>query len=168
MSVTLQVEGLDKLARAFRQLPAVMNAGVKVIGDPVNYWAEWEWGSTRLEHPGLKTLWSVNPAGDEVILTRTAPYGYIRINRHHYVEIIKDEYSRINWSVIEPANMEAAVKALLDKAAIRCTQIISQAAPIDTGELQASIVPARVGDQSVKGTSNAYGDTQFEIGDGWY
>lgn len=167
MSVTVQVEGLDRLARAFKDLPAQMDAGVKVVGERNTAFALlWEWGSAQLS-PGPKTLWSVNPIGEEVILTRTAPYGYIRVNRQRYLEIIQDEYAKINWASIEPANLEAATVAMMDKASIRCAQLISQTAPIDTGELRENIVPARVGDSAIRGTENDYGPTQFEIGEDW-
>lgn len=84
MAVTMQVAGLEKLGASLQNLPLTMASGVKVVGPAVGYALCWEWGSARIKKPGPKTLWSTNPEGQPAILTRTAPFGFVRVNRTAY------------------------------------------------------------------------------------
>src|ERR1700677_1413311 len=105
MGVTCTVKGLDSIANALAKLPTTMQAGAKVRGERNTAFAlVWEWGSLRLTKPGPKTVWGTNPNGEARILTKTAPLGYIRVNKQKYIEFIQKEVNGINWSTVNLTN----------------------------------------------------------------
>jgi hypothetical protein len=168
MPVTMQILGLEKLDRLFADFSNELKGGVKVIGAAAAYALVWEWGSVRITKPGPKTTWGTNPAGAKVVLTITAPAGYIRINRMEYIKILKQEVQAAHMSKVQPQNWENALKDALSRAEIRCSLLISGTAPIDSGDLRMSIVPAGVNSAILdEGTSNEYGPTQFDLGSDW-
>jgi hypothetical protein len=167
MGVTMRIEGIEKATSAFNSLPDEIRAGVKVSGESAAYALVWEWGSARMKQPGPKTLWSTNPAGQPAILTLTAPEGYIRVNELKYREIIREEYKKANFDV--PAKQwPLVIKTFLTAAAERCAQLISDTAPIDTGQLKSEIVAVLPDDDLLTtGSPNDYGDTELDVGSSW-
>jgi hypothetical protein len=162
MSVTLDIEGLDSLDAMFQDLPQLREAGVMVEGHAAAYALVWEWGSARIHRPGPKTMWGENPAGESVVLTITAPHGYIRTHHEQYVHILQEEFARIDWGVLSLDDWGSAIDNMLSIAARRCSQLISDAAPIDTGLLRASIHPVEPGDSILNESGGA-----FDLGADW-
>lgn len=161
MPVTLEIQGADKLFRAFQSLPDRIDAGVKVVGAPTAYALVWEWGSARIKKPGPKTTWGVNPARKRVVLTLTAPYGYIRSNRQEYLRILRQEWRVLSFA-IQQADLGRLKGAMIDmakRAATRCALIIRNAAPFDNGDLRDGIRPAYPDDPVLR----AGEDTEFEL-----
>jgi len=160
--------GLEKLDRLYGDISPQITGGVKVVGPPAAYALVWEWGSVRLTKPGPKTTWGENPAGERVILTITAPYGYIRVNKFQYIHILKEEVQNARLNKVSPDNWENALKDAMSRAEIRCALLISSTAPIDSGDLRTSIQPAGVNSQLLdEGTLNGFGPTQFDLGADW-
>lgn len=164
MSVTLQAKGIDKLYQALARLPDLIQGGVKVTGEPVNYWAVWEWGSSRLLEPGPKTLWSTNPDGEAAILTKTAPFGYIRVNQQRYLEILRERIKAASLPTTPVSKWEGKLQKELYEASVQCAGVISDAAPIDSGDLRSHIEPCDPDDPLLEtGTFNQYGNTALEL-----
>ena len=147
MAVTIHVEGLDNLDQMIRDLPSIREAGVAVSSEASAYAMIWEWGSARIHRPGKKTTWGENPAGDRVVLTLTAPHGYIRIHSEQYVQFLQEEFKHVSWGSLDMSNWPTAIDDMLNKVAKRCSQLIADGAPFDTGNLKASIYPVGPDDQ---------------------
>lgn len=167
MPVTIKVEGIDKLVQSIASLPDVVYTGVKVRGPASKYALVWEWGSARLTKPGPKTTWSINPAGQQVILTLTAPFGWIRINRHKYLDFLREEWLNTHFTQLPLSQWGAAAADLMLHAATRAAALMADTAPIDSGELRANIVPVGPNDSSLAGTPNAHGPTELDLGQDW-
>lgn len=144
MPITMKIEGIDALVSALSSLPSDIQSGVKVTGS-TNYIKAMVWDLgyvTRTIKPGPKTMWSVNVYGDPKVLTITAPTGFIRINRAQYASILSDEFSKCNFSTTPIAQWPKMIEDMMSSAARRCSEIIAEGAPIDTGDLRQSIEPA--------------------------
>jgi hypothetical protein len=166
MGVTLTVEGIDQLQAAFDKLPLTIMAGVKVGEPGVEYALFWEFGKISIR-PGPKTLYSTNALGQRVVLTKQAPHGYIRTNKKQFQEIINSEVSKVKLSTTKMDGWQSAIEKAADKAAQQCTDLIREAAPVDTGDLRNSIEPAFSGD-SILSNGGAqdpyYGESSFDLG----
>ena len=163
MAVTMQLKGVSSLVKSLQALAARYDGGVKVTGPATAYALVWEFGSARLSKPGPKTTWGVNPNGDTVILTLTAPNGFIRVNRQEYIKILREEFNRVSWSKIPIVEWGAQAKAVVEEASIRCALLIRDTAPEDTGQLKDAIEPV-AGDDPILAAGHT---TQLEIGTGW-
>lgn len=141
MSVTLKVKNIDRFVQQFKfgtGARPTIRVGIKITGPAAAYAMVWEWGRADVK-PGPKTQWGINPDGDRVVLTRTAPSGFIRVNRGKFRLIIRDEMKKIVWSRITPKEIPNAVQWALTKAAPRIADLIAETAPVDTGQLRAAI-----------------------------
>jgi hypothetical protein len=120
-----------------------------------------------MHKPGPKTLLSTNPAGQPAILSLQAPNGYIRINRQRYLEILREQFSQLKLDG-SPKTWTSKLTKFLNTSADLCADVISEAAPVDSGLLSESIKLARVGDPTLAGTPNSYGPTELDItSDSW-
>ncbi len=140
MSVTLKVKNIDRFVDQFKLgggRPTV-KMGLKITGPAAAYALVWEFGRADIK-PGPKTLWGTNPDGERRVLTRTAPSGYIRVNKNKFRLIIRDEMKKIVWRKIKPREIPNAVQWALEKAAPRIADLIAETAPFDTGALRAAI-----------------------------
>lgn len=143
MGVTLKVVSTAGLEQTLASLPSRITSGAKVTGARNTAFALiWEWGRVTC-NPGPKTLWSTNPAGETRVLTKTAPFGYIRVNKQRYLDVLREEYGAIDMHAGLPG-LSASLVNMFNNAAVHCAEIISQTAPVDTGELQDNIKPAMV------------------------
>jgi hypothetical protein len=162
MPVTCQVEGLDKLAQSFQSLPGLIEAGVKLLPNPnpdngvpaTVYGLIWEWGRISC-NPGPKTLWSTNPLGETRVMTKTAPHGWVRVNRERYLRIMKERFSQLHLNGVPPREWNRLLQTLLGVVASDCAELMAETAPIDTGNLRESIVPAETGDEILVAGGNA-------------
>jgi hypothetical protein len=166
MGITLTVEGLDQLEAAFNKLPSLVQAGVKVGPPGVEYALFWEMGKVSIK-PGPKTLYSTNALGQRVVLTKQAPHGYIRTQKRQFAQIINAEISKVKLSTTKMDSWQSAIEKAADKAAQQCTDLIREAAPVDTGDLRNSIEPAFSNDDIL--TSGGaedpyYGNAGLDIG----
>ena len=111
---------------------------LNIMGPAAAYALVWEWGRVDI-NPGPKTVYSTNPAGEAVVLTKTAPYGYIRVNKQRYVEFVRDEFGKVVWRKLKPKQFPNAIEWALRKAAVSCADLIAETAPYDTGALHDAI-----------------------------
>jgi hypothetical protein len=160
MSVTLDISGLDTLDQMAASLPAIREAGVSVDEERAVVALVWEWGSARIHKPGPKTTWGENPDGDRVVLTITAPHGYIRVHHEQYAKILHDEFGKVDWGSLAMTDWPRAIDQMLSNAARQCSQLIADSAPYDTGMLRESIHPVEPGSDIL----NEDEDTAFDIG----
>jgi hypothetical protein len=165
--ISLVISGLDELLKAFDKLPDDLAAGVKVVGPATAYCLVWEYGSARMVNPGPKTLLSTNPLGQPAILSRQAPNGFIRINKQKYLDIIKSQFQQTDLGS-NPTQWSPKLIQFLNASAELCADVISETAPVDTGNLSGSIQAAPVGDAALQGTPNVYGNTELNIGSDWF
>ena len=139
--VTLKIKNVDALVSQFKlgmgARPTV-NMRLSVSGPAADYALVWEWGRVDCQ-PGPKTLWGVNPDGETAVMTKTAPYGFIRVNREKYRQFVLEELTKINWRRVGVAKIPKKVWEALEEAAKRCADLIAETAPIDTGALRAAI-----------------------------
>ena len=112
--------------------------GLQLNGHAIAYGMVWEWGRVDI-NPGPKTQWGVNPDGDRVVLTITAPMGWIRVNKDRYRKIIQEELEKAQFWKMTLKQMAKAVEKALRAAGPRIADLMANTAPIDTGELRAEI-----------------------------
>lgn len=158
MPVTMVISGIEELAASLSSLPDRVVSGVRTT-DRLNYIKAlvWDMGYvTRVIKPGPKTLWSVNVLGEPKVLTITAPTGFIRIQRNTYVAILKDEFAKADFPSHDISGWRAVAEEMMRNAAQRCAAAISTRAPIDKGDLRASIVAADPGDPEMQGRGGFY------------
>jgi hypothetical protein len=142
MAVTLRVKNIDAFTKQFDMglgVRPTVRVNLTLTGPAAAYSAVWEWGRVDV-NPGPKTLWSTNPDGDRVVLTRTAPFGWIRVNRQQYRNFIREELAKIQWHRVKPKQIPGLVQWALQKAASRCADLMAATAPYDTGQLRAAIL----------------------------
>jgi hypothetical protein len=156
--MTLDIEGMEAVLESIARIPDTLQAGVKVTGDAVAYAIIWEEGRITC-NPGPKTMWSTNAAGDRRVMTITAPHGFIRANKEKFDAILKEEIEALDLGS-DMGQWEEKMNGALKIAAQRCAEIISDAAPIDTGLLKASISAAEPGDELLSSSEG----TVFDLG----
>ena len=118
---------------------AAVSVGIYSEGAAAAYALVWEWGNARQTKKGPKTTRGINPDGEEVWLTITAPSGYIRVNILKYWDIIDQEMGKIDFS--QPGNtINKQLKRAADKISDRIVKVIQDTAPEDHGDLKESIV----------------------------
>jgi hypothetical protein len=154
----MHLTGIEELVASLSSVPANVTSGVKAT-DRLNFIKSlvWDMGYVhRTIKPGPKTLWSVNVLGEPKVLTITAPTGFIRINRNRYIGILRDEFAKADFANHPIEQWGELAKTMMRSAAQRCAAVVSTAAPIDTGELRASIVAAEPGDAALSGQGSFY------------
>lgn len=141
MSVILSVKRMDALAFKFdtgEGARPTVTVSLVVRGKPAAYALVWEWGRADVR-PGPKTMLSTNPAGETMVMTRTAPHGFIRVNSAKYRLILRQEFAKIKWSRVALKRIPERVEEALRAAAKRIAELISDTAPVDTGDLRRAI-----------------------------
>jgi hypothetical protein len=139
----VSVTGLDKLVAKFNSMPDKLQVGIKVIGPAAAYAMVWERGAIHLSQPGPKTMWSTNADGETVILTIQAPHGYIRLHKQEYAAMIQDELHQADFG---GQDYEEVLRQVMDNASDRAAALAAATAPVDTGQLQSSIVAVHTKD----------------------
>lgn len=143
MAVTLKFKNLDKVVESLKSgvsTKPVIKMGVKVSGSAAPYSLVWEYGRVSC-NPGPKTLWSINFLGETVVLTKTAPQGFIHVNVSSYRQFIREEMKSALASA-KSNGIYNAVRKALAQAAQRCADLMSKTAPIDKGDLRSEIKSA--------------------------
>jgi hypothetical protein len=87
-------------------------------------------------------MWSTNYDGEHVVLTRTAPSGFIRTHIPEFRVLLREEIENIGTYGYNGRSMKSlrpAVEKAVEVAARRMAKIISQSAPYDSGDLARSI-----------------------------
>lgn len=146
MAVTLRVKNLDRMADSLRKAAGTrpsVRFGLNITGPAAAYALVWEFGRVGIK-PGPKTTWGTNPDGERVVLTKTAPRGYIRVNRAKYRKFVREEMKKIQWSRMNISQVRGAVEWALQKAAARCADLIADTAPYDTGDLRSAIRAVKI------------------------
>jgi hypothetical protein len=131
------VTGLEELEATLVSMPAALYAGVSLVGPAEAYGLVWEWGAVTRSQPGPKTTWGINPDGTRVILTITAPKGWIRVNEDIYVQMIHDALDNINF---DSSSVVQDITKAMNMATRRCADLMYDTAPEDTGELKDDIL----------------------------
>lgn len=141
MGVTLRPKNmaklLDDLDLGLGARPTI-GMGLQLNGPAIAYGLVWEWGRVDI-NPGPKTTWGTNPDGERVVLTITAPMGWIRVHKKEYGKIIQDELEKAQFWKMSLKQMGKAVEKALRAAGPRIADLMANTAPIDTGELRAEI-----------------------------
>jgi hypothetical protein len=127
-----ELEGLDE--------PVI--GGVGVFGSAADYALVWEYGAPppwKIKKPGPKTLWGINPLGEQKIMTRTAPEGYISIHEDELWPILEEELSKVKFSSGTSDGIRLELEVAVDNASQRFARLVSDSAPVDTGDLRSQI-----------------------------
>ncbi len=142
MPVTFKIRNPDSLERqilSYVGTRPTIRIGLRLNGPAARYALVWEWGSSVLSKPGPKTTWGTNPDGETVILTKTAPYGYIRTNIPTFRKIIREEMDLVDWAGVSVRSLRKTLQQVLESASGRIAHVIAEAAPYDTGQLYEAI-----------------------------
>jgi hypothetical protein len=136
----LLVTDLEKFLKTFPGAQK-LSSGVGVFGTAEAYALVWELGSRRLLKygPVPKTLWSTNRLGEQAILTKQAPKGYVGINAKKAKKIFKEELAKVKINMQNMNLSKLRLEIALDNAALRLARIISDSAPVDSGDLRSQI-----------------------------
>lgn len=127
-----ELEGMDE--------PVI--GGVGVYGSAAAYALVWEYGAPppwRMKKPGPKTLWGTNPLGETKIMTRTAPEGYIAIHEDDVWPILEEELGKVKFSSGTTDGIRLELEVAVDNAGQRLARLISDSAPVDSGDLRSQI-----------------------------
>lgn len=146
MPVLMKIRNIDRIKNAFLSglgIRSTVRIVLIVQGPAAAYALVWEWGRIGIR-PGPKTQWGSNPEGGIAVMTKTAPSGFIRVNRAKYRQIIREEFAAHGWSRTKPENFDKNIVDVLKYAAARCADLTADTAPIDTGQLRAAIRIARI------------------------
>jgi len=142
VGVTLKAKDPERIAEALllgNEYRPTIRLRLSVTGEVADYALIWEWGRVTCQ-PGPKTMWSTNPDGQTVVMTKTAPNGFIRVNQAKYRQFVKEELKKIPWKKIKKfRQIPPEIEEALFRAASRCANLIAQSAPIDTGALREAI-----------------------------
>jgi hypothetical protein len=165
MPVKFDFKGIDSLAASLSSLPLRMLGGVKIQGE-VNFIKAMVWDLgyvTRVIKPGPKTMWSMNVFDEPKVLTITAPTGFIRVNRDRYVTIARSELQKADFANTPVTGWPTLINEALSSAAEQLAEIVREAAPVDTGAMRDSIMPAYPDDPVLQATPSADWET-FSVG----
>lgn len=143
---TALIDKLDDFLLEFAEHDREIKAGVASVGDAAAYSLVWEFGNIRQVQQGPNTVKGINPDGKEVWLSIQAPYGYISVHENDYIEILKDELSKVEYKSKTKEGIEREIKVAAFNAAKRCAQLIKDTAPYREGNLSDSIKPVRPDD----------------------
>lgn len=132
------LQKLDTFLSEFEGMDSI-SGGVAVYGSAAAYALVWELGSKRLKSPGPKTLWSVNREGEIAILTKQAPLGYVGFVSDQFWPIIEQELSSVKFKSSTAAGLRIEIEVAIDNASMRIARILSDAAPVDSGDLRSQI-----------------------------
>src|SRR5476649_808458 len=132
---TAMFDKLDELLLEFAEHDQEVNAGVASTGPAAAYAEVWEWGNVRQSKPGPRTVLGTNPDGKSVWLSIQAPFGYIQIHENDYWEALKEELGKVKFSSTTAKGITEELQAAAKKAMKKCAQLISESAPVDTGQL---------------------------------
>lgn len=141
MGVTVKVKNVEKFVAQFRfglGARPTIHVSLKITGPAAAYALVWEWGRVDVS-PGPKTVWGTNPDGRTTVLTKTAPYGYIRVNKEKFRQIVRAEMKKVRWDTVSPRQIPNMVFWALTKAAPLIADLIAETAPVDTGQLRDAI-----------------------------
>jgi hypothetical protein len=136
---SLMFTALDKFMAEFEGQIEPVYGGIAIYGPAASYGLVWEFGSSRMKKPGPKTLWGVNPLGEPAILSKQAPAGYIAIHEDEFWPIILEEMSRVEFRSDTPDGIKLELEIAMDNASQRIARIVSDSAPVDSGDLRAGI-----------------------------
>lgn len=141
MAVTVRVVNIDNVISALKQgvgSRPTIRLGLKISGPAAAYALIWEWGRVTC-NPGPKTMMSTNPDGELVVMTKTAPHGFIRVNRNQFRKYVREELGTINWKGTKITQLRIQIANALERAAHRCADLIADTAPVDSGDLREAI-----------------------------
>ena len=116
------------------------SVGVGVFGSAAAYAMVWELGSRTLLTPGPKTTWGVNRKGEKAILTKQAPAGYVGIHSDDAYALLSQEMATVKWDMSDLAMSKLRLEVALDNTVLALARMISDSAPVDTGDLRSQIM----------------------------
>lgn len=145
MILTLEIPGLDKFLQELGN-DGVVESGVSVEGEAAAYAEVWEWGNSRQQRQGPKTVLGTNPRGERVWLSSQAPFGYIWTNEGKFWDSISQELKQVTFDGPTKRDVTEELKKASIRIATEIAKTISEAAPIDTGQLSESFRVVEPGD----------------------
>jgi hypothetical protein len=145
MNLKLSIDGIDQFLKELED-DGVVQAGVSVEGPAAAYALVWEWGNARQTKKGPKTVLGTNPKGERVWLSSQAPVGYIWTNTPKFLDSISQELKQVSFSGTTKQSVTSELKRASLNIAKQMADVISEAAPVDTGQLESSFRPLASGD----------------------
>lgn len=130
-------DSVDDYLSDLANIPPTVSGGIGVYGSAAAYALVWELGATKRKSPGPKTLWSVNWKGDIVILTRQAPRGYVGFISDQFWPIIEEELDKVDFGA---SSLNLRLEVAMDNASQRIARLVSDTAPVDSGDLRSQIM----------------------------
>lgn len=143
---TLDLTELRQYLLSLSQLDFSVFAGVAASGPGTAYALVWELGNIRMTKAGPKTVMGHNPiSGETAFFSTQAPLGYVRVLVPVFMQIIVNEMRTVQWASANKAVIEKQIKNAAAVITQKMAQLVAQHAPVDTGDLQMSIVPIAPG-----------------------
>lgn len=134
----LLVTDLEKFLKAFPGA-STLSSGVGVFGTAEAYALVWEFGTLRWSAPGPRTTWGTNRLGQQRVMSKQAPRGYVGINAKKAKKIFKEEISKVKINMNNMELSKLKLEVALDNAALRTARLVSDSAPVDSGDLRSQI-----------------------------
>lgn len=149
-------ERLDEFLQEFVDVGTV-TGGVGVFGSAAAYALVWEMGSTR-GYVGPKTVWGTNRDGERRVFSSQAPQGYIGVLSDQFWPIIEEELGHLLFKGSTSKEIRLELEVCVDNAMQRIARIISDAAPVDTGDLRSQINYVDSGELDMQEATNLESD----------
>lgn len=125
-----------------------ISSGVGVFGPAAAYALVWEFGNLRQHQQGPRTVMGVNLAtGAQVWMSSQAPWGYVRASEADMWLVIEEEIKKARLGNTR-AEVWKQLNEVATRIAVKCSRIIREAAPEDSGELKSNIIPLLPGDMA--------------------
>lgn len=148
---------LNKFLEEFEGIGTV-SGGVGVFGSAAAYALVWELGSKR-ENTGPKTVWGVNRKGEKRIFSSQAPEGYVGVISDEFWPIIEEEIGHLHFRGTKAKDIRLELEVVIDNAMQRIARIISDAAPVDSGDLRSQIQYIDSGEMDTQTASDLESDS---------
>lgn len=130
----------------FARHARMIESGVCSDGDAAAHALVWEWGNTRQEKQGPRTVKGQNPAGASVWLSSQAPEGWIAINEPDMWDAIDRRMASFDLE----GNTEGAMSDELERISLAVSndilKILHSTVPVDSGDLDHSLRVVEPGD----------------------
>lgn len=142
-SLTIEVhEDAKKLADAIAACAVSSQVGVASEGEAASYALVWELGNIRQTKKGPKTVRGVNlMTGESAWLSTQAPSGYVRVNEPQFLAFLDRAVEGIDFAdLFSGGDAKGELTEALGKVGQSCLELIKATVPVDSGDLQGSLV----------------------------
>ncbi len=145
MNISFDIDGIKSFLKELED-DGLVESGVSVEGPAAAYAEVWEFGNMRQTKKGPRTVLGTNPRGESVWLSSQAPYGFLWVNELKYWRIVENELKKVSFSGDTKKVVTRELESATVEIAGEIAKVVSDAAPVDSGQLSESFRAIENGD----------------------